>query len=66
MLATFNILPVKDDKVMPILPDHTIGTTGVARRSHPYPAALIPRNAEIVELAMREAENADEQLKGWL
>ena len=66
ILATFNIQPVKDDKGRSILPEHSSGTTGLVCRPHPFPCAFVPRNADIIEVAMREADNADEQLKGWL
>ncbi|TCD68766.1 hypothetical protein EIP91_009912 [Steccherinum ochraceum] len=66
LLATFNICPVKDENGKPILPDPTVGSTGLAWKPLPYPLALVSRNADIVDVAMREAENADEQLKGWL
>ena len=66
MLAVFDIVPAKDENGKPMLPDWKRGTSGIVSRPYAFSCVLVPRNEEMVELAVREADNADEQLKGWL
>lgn len=66
MLWAFNILPKKDQNGRPILPDPSVGQTALVRSPLPFGLILEPRNKEVLEVIPREAESAEDQLKGWL
>lgn len=66
MLWSFNILPKRDDKGSPIIPDPNFGQTGLVRTPLPFVVTLEPRSKEVLDVIMRDAEAAEEQFKDWL
>jgi len=66
MLWAFNIHPKKDDAGHPVIPDPNVGLTRLVRSPMPFGVILEPRNKDVADVILRDAEAAEEQLKDWL